>query len=209
MQTSLRGAVGRPRSFDADAALEAALRVFWRQGYEGASLADLTAAMGITRTSMYAAFGNKEQLFRHALERYTEGPGGYGAQALEQPTARAAVEAILRGAVRTTTGPDDPAGCLGVQGALATSDSGGVVRDLLVEWRNAMVERLRERLDRAVAEGDLPADADAPGLARYVMTLAHGIAVQAAGGVDREALDVVVDHAMRGWGAEAYGIGPE
>lgn len=209
MQTTRRGAVGRPRSFDADAALEAALQVFWRHGYEGASLADLTAAMGITRTSMYAAFGNKEQLFRRALERYTEGPGGYGAQALAEPTARGVVETILRGAVRTTTGPDHPAGCLGVQGALATSDDGGAIRELLAQWRDAMVHQLRERFDRAAVEGDLPADADAAGLARYVMTLAHGIAVQAAGGVDRDALDVVVDQALHVWHPEPYGIGPE
>ena len=101
---------GRPRGFDAEEALERALVVFWRQGYEGASLTDLTGAMGITRTSMYAAFGNKEELFRKALDRYTEGPGAYVARALEEPTARAVAAALLNGAVRATTRPGYPTG---------------------------------------------------------------------------------------------------
>src|SRR3954468_5961981 len=100
--------IGRPRGFDADAALERAMVVFWEQGYEGASLTDLTSAMGITKTSMYAAFGNKEQLFRKALELYTEGPASYGIQALEEPTAHAVATAFLNGTVQATTRPDCP-----------------------------------------------------------------------------------------------------
>jgi AcrR family transcriptional regulator len=192
-------AVGRPREFDVEDALERAMRVFWERGYAGASLVDLTAAMGITKTSMYAAFGNKEQLFRRAVERYADGPGAYATRALEQPTARAVVEAFLRGAVSTTTRPDDPSGCLSVQGALAAGDGARPARDLLAGWRNETGVRLEERFRRAIDEGDLPRDSDPAGLSRLTMTLAFGIAVQAAGGLGSDELDGVVDLAMRDW----------
>src|SRR4051794_39604457 len=130
-------ATGRPREFDVDEALDRAVEVFWRQGYEATTLTDLTEAMHIGKPSLYAAFGNKEALFRRALDRYTEGPGSYAARALAEPTARETVEAFLRGAVEATTRPASPQGCLGVQGALAASDAGQTVHDLLVDWRNA------------------------------------------------------------------------
>lgn len=191
--------VGRPRGFDTDEALQRAMLVFWKQGYEGASLTDLTTAMGITKTSMYAAFGNKEQLFRKALERYTEGPAAYGVRALEEPTARAVATAFLAAAVRTTTQPECPAGCLGVQGALAAGDAGMPAHEALVEWRNAACHRLEERFLRAVEEGDLPPDTSARRLALYVMTVAFGISVQAAGGVGPADLQEVADAALRSW----------
>lgn len=191
--------IGRPRGFDADEALERAMLVFWEHGYEGASLAALTEAMGISTTSMYAAFGNKEELFRKALERYTEGPSAYLARALEQPTALGVATAILAGAVRTTTRPTHPHGCLGVQGALATSDSGQAVRDLLAAWRNDGCVRVRERFRRAIDEGELPPETDPGVLARYVTTLAFGIAVQAASGVGRAELQKMADAALRTW----------
>lgn len=199
METGQRRLTGRPRGFDADEALERALLVFWEQGYEGASLANLTEAMGISTTSMYAAFGNKEELFRKALERYTDGPSAYMATALEEPTALGVVTAMLAGTVRTTTRPAHPRGCLGVRGALATSDSGRGVRDLLVAWRNDGCAEIRERFQRAVDDGDLPPEANPALLARYVHTLASGIAVQAASGVSREELQEMVDAALRNW----------
>ena len=104
-------AIGRPREFDFDQALDLALQVFWRKGYEGASMADLTEAMGITKPSLYAAFGNKEELFRKALDRYVDGPGGYVRIALEKPTARAVVEHILHASADALCGPDHPPGC--------------------------------------------------------------------------------------------------
>src|SRR2546423_14201853 len=110
---------GRPRSFDADRALDAAVRVFWRKGYAGASLAELTRAMGINRPSLYAAFGNKEALFRRAIDRYVEGPGSHVRTALEQPTARRVVERLLFGGIDVIAGARTPRGCLLVQGALA------------------------------------------------------------------------------------------
>src|SRR5438094_4748444 len=111
--------VGRPRAFDVDEALDQALRIFWRKGYAGASLPDLTRAMGINRPSLYAAFGNKEMLFRKALDRYAEGPAAYVCEALREPTARAVVERLLRGAIKLLTDPSNPGGCLAVHGALA------------------------------------------------------------------------------------------
>jgi AcrR family transcriptional regulator len=199
MESRRTAPIGRPRAFDADEALERAVLVFWAQGYEGASLDDLTAAMGITRTSMYRAFGNKEELFRKALERYTEGPASYFARALQQPTAREVATSYLGGAVRANTRPDCPAGCLGVQGSLAAGESGRQARDILAAWREEGTIHLRDRFRRALDEGDLPAGADPALLARYLMTVANGIAVQAAGGTGREELQLVADMAMCGW----------
>jgi AcrR family transcriptional regulator len=191
--------IGRPRGFDADAALERAMIVFWEQGYEGASLADLTSAMGITKTSMYAAFGNKEDLFRKALARYEEGPAAYVARALRQPTAREVAVAFLAGSVGASTRPGCPSGCLGVQGSLAAGEAGRTARDTLAAWRDQGRRHLNDRFRRAVDEGDLPPDADPGLLARYVMTVANGIAVQAAGGAGREELEQVAEVALRNW----------
>jgi len=199
MDTAGKTPIGRPRGFDADAALERAMVVFWEQGYEGASLTELTAAMGITKTSMYAAFGNKEDLFRKALERYEEGPAAYVARALRQPTAREVATAFLAGSVGATTRPGCPSGCLGVQGSLAAGEAGRTARDTLADWRDKGRMHLKDRFRRAVDEGDLPAGADPGLLARYLMTVANGIAVQAAGGAGRDELLQVADVALRNW----------
>lgn len=196
---TMKAPIGRPRGFDADAALGRAMAVFWEQGYEGASLADLTAAMGITKTSMYAAFGNKEDLFRKVLERYEQGPAAYVARALRQPTAREVATTFLAGSVATSTHPGDPAGCLSVQGSLAAGEAGRTARDLLTAWRDRGRVHLRDRFRRAVDDGDLPPDADPELLARYVMTVANGIAVQAAGGAAHDELQQVADVALRNW----------
>jgi AcrR family transcriptional regulator len=191
--------IGRPRGFDADEALRRAMLVFWAQGYDGASLADLTGAMGITKTSMYAAFGNKEELFHKALALYTEGPASYGARAIEEPTAQAVATTFLAGTVEATTRPEGPSGCLGVQGSLASGGPGHPARDALTAWRDDARVQLQERFERAVDERDLPPGTDAARLARYVMTVSFGIAVQAAGGVGREDLQEVADTALRHW----------
>jgi AcrR family transcriptional regulator len=192
-------ATGRPREFDIDQALDRALNVFWRKGYEGTTLPDLTRAMGINRPSLYAAFGNKEELFRKALDRYAAGPASHAFAALNEPTARAVVERLWYGAVEMATHPQNPAGCLLVQGALACGDTADAVRRDVAARRAAGVAALRRRFQRAVAEGDLPADANPADLARYVATVTYGMAVQAASGASRAQLRRVAQLALRNW----------
>jgi AcrR family transcriptional regulator len=185
---------GRPRAFDPDAALEAALEVFWRQGYEGTSLADLTAAMGINRPSLYAAFGNKEQLFGEALERYSTGPGAYAADALAAPTAREVVERLVFGAVDLTSGPHTPCGCLSVNSAQACGPGSEPIRQRAVAQRMAGEAALRRRFEQAA---DLPSDCDPGDFARLVHTVTDGIAVQAASGHTHDQLQQVAILALR------------
>ncbi len=155
---SLPRPIGRPREFDRDRALDAAMRVFWRYGYEGASLTELTAAMGINRPSLYAAFGDKAALFREAVARYGAGPGRYVRRALGQPTARLVAETLLRGAVANATDPTHPGGCLWVHGALATGPENAPIRAEIAALRARGIAQIRARFDRALAEGDLPTD---------------------------------------------------
>jgi AcrR family transcriptional regulator len=191
---------GRPREFDIDEVLDRALRVFWRRGYEGATLPDLTKAMGINRPSLYAAFGDKEALFRKALDRYQEGPAGYVREALREPTARGVVERLFRDtASGLNGGADNPRGCLFVQGALACGSGAERVRQELVSRRAAGETALRRRFQRAKSEGDLPAQVDAAGLARYVVAVLHGMAVRSASGASRRELRGIAEMALRAW----------
>ncbi|MGW7680840.1 TetR/AcrR family transcriptional regulator [Kribbella sp. NPDC054772] len=191
--------VGRPRGFDADEALEKAMTVFWRNGYEGASLPELTSAMGISRTSMYAAFGNKEELFRKALLRYADGPASYGVEAVAEPTAQQVATAFLCGAVRSATLPGYPTGCLSLRASLIGGEDGQAIRELLAAWRDETSALLTKRFRRAVSDGDLPAKTDPALLARYVMTIGNGVAVQAAGGAARADLQLIVDAVLQNW----------
>jgi len=190
---------GRPRAFDADVALERAMHVFWAKGYEGAALSDLTRAMRINRPSLYAAFGNKEQLFRKVLDRYASGPLAYFDKSLEAPKARDVIEQILFGAAGMASDPRLPAGCLMVQAALACGDSAGSVQKETAARRAASEIALRRRLQRAKREGDLPRNADPAELARYVMTVLQGMAVQGANGAKRDQLRQVARIALRAW----------
>lgn len=190
-------AAGRPRAFDIDKALDKALKVFWKKGYEGASLSDLTDAMGINRPSLYSAFGNKEALFRKAIDRYVEGPGCAMAEALKASTAREVAEKILFGAVLMLTDAKNPKGCFLVQGALACGDEGDPVRRELNRRREAGLAVLKKRFEQALNDGDLPKGTDPAGLARYVLMVNHGMAVHAAGGASREELQQAAEIAMQ------------
>ena len=190
---------GRPRAFDPDAALERAMHVFWAKGYEGASLSDLTRAMRINRPSLYAAFGNKEQLFRKVLDRYMDGPLAYFGKALAAPTARDVIEQIFLGAAKMAGDPRNPAGCLVVQGALACGNAARSVRKEIAARRAAAKAALHRRFQRAKREGDLPQSGDPADLARYVMTVLHGMAVQGADGANQDQLRRVAQVALRAW----------
>jgi AcrR family transcriptional regulator len=192
-------ATGRPREFDVDQALDRALSLFWRKGYEGTTLPELTKAMGINRPSLYAAFGSKEGLFRKALDRYAEGPAAYIRKALNEPTARAVARRLLSGTIDMVTGRQNPRGCLIVQGALACGEAAESVRRELVSRRLAGEAAIRERFERARSNGDLPLHAHPADLARYIVTIIQGIAVQAASGASRAELRRVAVMAMRTW----------
>ncbi|MCZ7648064.1 MAG: TetR/AcrR family transcriptional regulator [Planctomycetota bacterium] len=195
--------MGRPRAFDAERALDRALDVFWRKGFEGASLPDLTRAMGINRPSLYAAFGNKEELFRKVLERYVDGPAHYVREAYAAPTAREVAQRLLFGAAELLTAPGRPRGCLVVQGALACGQEADGVRKEL-EARRAQSElELRRRFERARVERDLPAGADPARLSQYVWTVIWGMAVKAAGGGTRDELRAVAEVALQAFPAAA------
>ena len=192
-------ATGRPREFNADKALGRALKVFWRKGYEGTSLPDLTRAMGINRPSLYAAFGNKEALFRLAIDRYVAQAACRVREALDEPTARQVVQRLWRESIDLVTAARNPRGCFLVQGALACGDAADPLRREMIKRRSAGEAALRERLVRAQAEGDLPTDADPAALAKFVFALTHGMAVQAASGATREELLRVAETALGAW----------
>lgn len=189
---------GRPRSFDSEQALDTALHVFWRQGYEGTSVAELTAAMRISPPSLYAAFGNKQELFEQVLQRYLQGPAAYLPNALKQPTARQAVAALFDGAINLAMTSRPPTGCLLVQGALATGPGGQAARAMLRHTRAAAEAAVRNRLQQAPAH-QLPPHAKPAALARYIVTLIWGLSVQAASGADRADLQAVANLALGGW----------
>ncbi|HMF75221.1 MAG TPA: TetR/AcrR family transcriptional regulator [Bryobacteraceae bacterium] len=189
--------MGRPRGFCEEAAVEAAMRVFWEKGYEGATLSDLTEAMGINRSSMYATFGDKDALFRMAIARYAEGPAAYLRRALKEPTARAVAEALLRGALELMTDSSHPRGCLSVQGALACGTGAERAKQAMIEWRKRGEAEIQKRLQQARTVGDLPRDVNPGDLARYLSTVLTGLGIQAANGATKGEMTRVVEMALR------------
>jgi AcrR family transcriptional regulator len=190
---------GRPREFDPDLALAAALKVFWQRGYEAASMTELTNAMGITRPSLYACFGNKEALFRKALDLYERDKLAYVKAALTAPTAREVAERLLRGALAMQTNSCDPKGCLGVIASVACGAEAESIRMDIVARRASADAALVERFTRAKAEGDLPDTIDPEALTRYFGAVMQGLAVQAGCGVSREDLTKLVDTTLMLW----------
>jgi AcrR family transcriptional regulator len=190
---------GRPREFDVDDALDRAMLVFWRKSYEGTSISDLTEAIGITRPSLYAAFGSKEQLFRKVLDRYDQGTAGFLAGSIGAPTAREVAEGLLRGAANFHANTTNPPGCLMVHGALVGSDDSDPVRKETRSRRAQLTEAVRQRLSRALSEGDLRPGSDPGALAHYLVTVMRGMAVEAASGASGKELHRIVDLALAAW----------
>ncbi|GHJ44229.1 TetR family transcriptional regulator [Catellatospora sp. TT07R-123] len=189
-------ALGRPREYDTDEVLDRAMKVFWAKGYEGTSMADLTAASGLKPGSIYSAFGSKAGLFERVLDRYVDTVFGYAAAAVRAPTVREVVRRWLDGVVHATTGSTTPPGCLLVQGALAVGDTARAVQEQLHRRRLAGERMLVERLERARSEGDLPAGADPAAIAGWLLSLSAGMSVEAAGGADRRRLQRTADLAL-------------
>ena len=190
---------GRPREFDTEKALDRALLLFWRHGYEGTSLAALTKAMGINVPSLYAAFGNKEALFKRVVDRYIQKPASYLPNALKEPTARQAAQKLLNGAIEMVMHPSHPDGCLLVHGALASGPEAESIRKELSLRRAGAESAVRRRLERAIAEGDLARSEDPAKLARYLITIVWGMSVQAAGGATRAQLREIAEQGMERW----------
>ena len=195
--------MGRPREFDADVALDRAMEVFWRHGYEGATIAQLTEAMGINPPSLYACFGNKEGLLKAALDRYTKLRGVWMDEVVAAPTARAVAERMLMGIADKQTDPANPPGCLLVQGGIACGTGSENVPFELAARRAQNEDQLRDRFVRAKAEGDLKETSDPAALARYVSAVSVGMGVMASSGSDREALRQVADVAVQAVAAQS------
>ena len=189
--------MGRPREFDAETALDQAMEVFWRHGYEGATIAQLTEAMGINPPSLYACFGNKEGLLKAALDRYTKLRNVWMNEVVAAPTARDVAERMLMGIADRQTDPANPPGCLLVQGGIACGSGSENVPFELAARRAENEDQLRERFVRAKAEGDLKPTSDPAALARYVSAVSVGMGVMASSGSDREALRQVASVAVQ------------
>jgi AcrR family transcriptional regulator len=193
--------MARPRVFDVDKAIETATNLFWRRGYEQTSLADLTAAMGITPPSFYYAFGSKEGLFKTVLEHYSRTRLSLAEAALNEPTARGVAEQMLSRLADLYTDPTRPPGCMAVNNALPCDGDAAPVRRHLAESRKARRARLRERFIQARIDGDLSADCDPDDLAGFVLVVGWGLAFAAQSGATREDLHRTVAIALKAWPA--------
>jgi AcrR family transcriptional regulator len=191
---------GRPRSFDREAALRCAVRIFWEHGYDATSVADLTRVMGIGPPSLYAAFGDKKTLFEEALEWYVTQHGGFMVRAFEEePTAREAVARTLREAAVEYTVPGRPPGCMAISTTGSTSESSEDAAALLRAKRMGNVRLFQDRIEADIAAGVLPAETDAAALARFNTAVMQGMSQQAKDGADRDELAAVAEAAMRAW----------
>ncbi len=192
---------GRPLAFNQDEALDKALKVFWARGYEGATMAEFTEALGINKPSIYAAFGNKEELFRKALARYTTGQVAFVGEAMKEPTARQVVEKFLMQAVDFFSDKNTPSGCMIVQGALTCSQSSSAIQQELIAYRKSFEASFGKRFDSAKEQGDLPQHVNTKQLAKYIATIHQGMSVQATSGATKEELLAIKEIALSSWPA--------
>lgn len=196
---------GRPRLFDREAALSIAMRLFWRKGFSATSLADLTSAMAISPPSFYAAFGSKETLYAEAVGHYAT---SYGAKAWDgfdkASTAREAMTAYLMDSVAFGGGAKDdadPPGCMLALSAVG-EEGNAFLGDIVRAARTQTLQRLEDRITRAVSEGEIPAS-QAKGRARFILAVQGGLSLQARDGASREDLEAIVRQALRVWDADA------
>jgi AcrR family transcriptional regulator len=195
--TAVEVKMGRPRGFDEDAALEAAMRVFWEKSYEGATMADLTEAMGINRSSIYAAFGDKESIFHRVMERYLGEPMDYIRRALAQPSLREVVAGLIHGTAEFLSMRGNPRGCLLIQGALACGTDAKPIKQAMIDWRKNGEAAIKKRLQEAQSNGELPREIQPADFARYLSSVMAGLGVQAANGATRAELQNVAAIALR------------
>jgi AcrR family transcriptional regulator len=192
--------LGRPRGFDRDEALARAMELFWARGYDATTLTELQRTIGINAPSFYAAFGSKEQLFREALELYLQTEGAPMLDAITSaPTARAAIERLLRASTISFRQPGKPAGCLMVLNAVGCNDPDSGIADLLRERRAGRRTLIDERLRQGIVDGDLPSDADRHAITTFYTAVLDGIAVEARDGASRSTLQTIADSAMAAW----------
>jgi AcrR family transcriptional regulator len=195
--------MGRHREFDLDKALDAALSVFWQKGYEGTSFEDLTQATGVARPGLYSAFGNKETLFRKAIDRYDEKHMTYLREALAEPKIRDVMRRFFEGAINVQTLGGVGRGCAVVNGALACSDETEPIRQELIARQKTTEHAWHARFERARREGELPPSTDCAVLASYVMAVNQGLGVQAKAGAPKARLAAIVEHVLATWPSPA------
>jgi AcrR family transcriptional regulator len=193
---------GRPRQFDRDAALEQATRLFWEKGYSGTSLNDLAEAMNVNPPSLYAAFGNKRDLFAEAISHYEQGPGGFASRALtEAPTARQAIERLLLDAAEIFSSPAWPHGCMVVLAATNCAEEDRDVQALLSKKRLASERAIRNRIAAGISAGELPAGTSAEALASFYAAVFQGMSIKAKDGAKKTELTEIAKAAMAAWPA--------
>jgi AcrR family transcriptional regulator len=197
MMKAGNGKTGRPIGFDKDAALEAAMLLFWERGYEGTSMSDLTQAMGLNPSSIYAAFGDKHALFQQAVKRYLEKRATYAGKALEEPTLERVVRALFDSTVTFLTAPGHPPICMTLAGAAGCSVDASRARDLMTEIRKQNQAAIRARLLQARKNGELPKDIDVDDYTRYLSTIIAGLSIQAANGSTKAELRRTAEMALR------------